>query len=715
LSDHPPSTIEAPTDPDTLRAINPYTVYPAPVTLDEVKRAVNRLQHRMYSSDSVYTSDSIGKGRLKRLGTVASSLFDYKRFLDALNASGKVEFVTHHDLLVEKRKTGKIRVAIRHDIDTDIVGALAMAEIEHQANAPTTWYVLHNAYYYRTMTDTGFARHECLAHWYKRFQDLGHEVAFHTDGLRVYQWFKMDGAQSIKDEIEWLRSLGITITGTAAHGMKDRLGGAWNYQIFKGYKKMIEGHLDPSEGPTEVFYTGPHRDLPPVRPADRRAGPAICKDAWSPLEVLDPEELGLRYEANEIWLPDQFPEGLIVYSVDAADSWWSTRWTIPINMGQGPREQPMLDEQQVIDEILTLPPNAVAVIQSHPCYHGHRHARDKGPALRLNTLPTSHHPELGWTTWTPSQLVAYSAPDHKPQRFQTFHTPNRLGMLDLTWTDSADSKDNRGDPITVDRSKSAPEDLHTVFLGADNTDALTCSKAAQIHRRMVDLFDKHAQRAIHPIKLAHPSMGLDRLFAWYEHVHDRVEPDLVVIGIGDQSILLNDPQWWSRETGFSPTYPAGPYLRANDDHSFTTVRTHPSWALRRSDPKPSDPLDRPTDPNDPRWDHVQRLYTHAIRAIQSKGAKVVLLVESKGEGNGFHHTKRTDPARAQWMTDTTQRLQSIADTIGVPLIDPYPELDELSETLRAHFDTDHRWGPMGHRIAARTLFEHLEPAPQPEE
>ncbi|MBZ0173222.1 MAG: hypothetical protein K8E66_12635, partial [Phycisphaerales bacterium] len=404
-------------------------------------------------------------------------------------------------LLVEKRPSDKIRVAIRHDIDTDIVGAMAMAEIEHEANAPTTWYILHNAYYYRTMTDRGFARHECLAPWYVRFQELGHEVAFHNDALRVYQWFKLDGAQAIRDEIEWLRGLGLDIVGTAAHGMKTRLGGATNYEIFKGYRQLIEGHLDDgkTEHPMEVFYTGPQRDLPPVRPADRRTGPAICKDAWSPLEMLDPAELGLLYEANEIWLPGMFPEGFIVYSIDAADSWWSTRWTIPINLGQGPREQPMLDEQQVIDEILTLPPNAVAVIQSHPCYHGHRHSRDQGPALRINRLPTSHHDELGWDTWTPGETVCWSGPLDKPQRFQNIHTPTRLGMLDLTWADES-GEGGRGDPITIAREKTEPNDIHAVFLGADNFDGITASKAAQIHRRVVDLFGRHADRSIHPVK-----------------------------------------------------------------------------------------------------------------------------------------------------------------------------------------------------------------------
>jgi hypothetical protein len=73
-----------------------------------------------------------------------------------------------------------------------------------------------------------------------------------------------------------LRSEGLSVTGTVAHNRFD-VYGAENFAIFKG--KPQRGRDKPEDCPKEVIHHG----------------------KWAPLQVLDEKEMGLNYEANEIF------------------------------------------------------------------------------------------------------------------------------------------------------------------------------------------------------------------------------------------------------------------------------------------------------------------------------------------------------------------------------------------------------------------------------
>jgi hypothetical protein len=71
-----------------------------------------------------------------------------------------------------------------------------------------------------------------LINWVKHFIVTGCELGLHNDAYGVYVNYNCNGIESIKKEIEWLRSVGATIRGTVAHNTAVTYG-AENYEIFK--------------------------------------------------------------------------------------------------------------------------------------------------------------------------------------------------------------------------------------------------------------------------------------------------------------------------------------------------------------------------------------------------------------------------------------------------------------------------------------------------
>lgn len=202
----------------------PYEVADSGRTIADVFAEVNEAVWYAYGPDQ-----RIG-GAAK---PIAGSLHDFASLLHALNRLPRVRFVTHRELLGEKCPPGVVRVALRHDVDTDIVAGIEQARIEHELGIPATWLVLHTAPYYGAIDPgTGeFRRHDAMAPIYKEFQTLGHEVSLHTDPLGLYQLHGIDGSEALSVELAWLRSLGLNIFGTTAHNHRPTYG-AENYEVF---------------------------------------------------------------------------------------------------------------------------------------------------------------------------------------------------------------------------------------------------------------------------------------------------------------------------------------------------------------------------------------------------------------------------------------------------------------------------------------------------
>jgi hypothetical protein len=133
-------------------------------------------------------------------------------------------------------------VLLRHDIDTDIDKAVLMAEIEagidndlnrvmfehgDKQRVHSTYFALNTAKYWGSQYMT-----EALLY----IQALGHEVGWHNNSITDYLTTCKPMEVCIREPVDYLRSLGLVIRGSAAHG--DRLCYKHryiNYNVF-GYK-----------------------------------------------------------------------------------------------------------------------------------------------------------------------------------------------------------------------------------------------------------------------------------------------------------------------------------------------------------------------------------------------------------------------------------------------------------------------------------------------
>ena len=249
-----------------LKSLRPYKVKPSNLKLEDVKRNVN---YNFYSS---YGPD------FKQKDCLAMSVdgpVDYERLLNGLKEIKGLSSDTFAHYLPERELVqDEIACVIRHDLDGDLVAALQQAEIEKKLGFKSSFFVLHTAPYYGLFDPEGmFLRNDECIDSYKTLQELGHEVALHTDGMLVYQDQGRDGAAALRDEIAWLRKHGINLTGTTAHNSWS-VYGVENFAIFAGKDK------GKWQGKRAVTQNG----------------------KWAPIGVLNESEMGLEYEANElIW------------------------------------------------------------------------------------------------------------------------------------------------------------------------------------------------------------------------------------------------------------------------------------------------------------------------------------------------------------------------------------------------------------------------------
>lgn len=216
-------------------------------------------------------------------GSLADSLGEYRRLLTQIVLENpQLKFVTAHDLSTATKDVQTSYCQIRHDVDADIVACLPMAEIEAELGIQSTYFLLHTAAYFGNWEvdeekhKAVFKRHEALADYYLQIQELGHEIAVHTDPMHLYQSLNVDGAQALCSDIEWLRSRGIKVSGTAPHNNPDEYG-ASNSAIFRGR---------------------------PVNYLQQSGAAGVIKNGkWAPLALLDESQLGLSYEADDVNSP----------------------------------------------------------------------------------------------------------------------------------------------------------------------------------------------------------------------------------------------------------------------------------------------------------------------------------------------------------------------------------------------------------------------------
>jgi hypothetical protein len=139
---------------------------------------------------------------------------------------------------------------IRHDIDQDVENAVAMARWESEHGIRSTYCVLHSAWYYGRFDESGnlVARSEQMVERCLEIQAMGHEINLHNNLVVTALKTGRDPYELLAEELDYLRSRGLRVTGTSTHG--DPLcgqAGFYNMELFsetaypsRGGRRFVE-------------------------------------------------------------------------------------------------------------------------------------------------------------------------------------------------------------------------------------------------------------------------------------------------------------------------------------------------------------------------------------------------------------------------------------------------------------------------------------------
>jgi hypothetical protein len=102
-------------------------------------------------------------------------------------------------------------IGLRHDVDNSLEPALNFARWEADRGYRSTYFLLHSAAYW-----TSGRLEEAV----REMSELGHEVGIHNNAIAEHVRTGRDPHEILKEATEQLRSYGVTVVGTVAHGDK---------------------------------------------------------------------------------------------------------------------------------------------------------------------------------------------------------------------------------------------------------------------------------------------------------------------------------------------------------------------------------------------------------------------------------------------------------------------------------------------------------------
>ncbi len=635
----------------------PYEVLSSGRKLASVVDAVNSSNYDGYSTDT----------RVGGVGKVVVGTFEeYRHLIQELCEIPSVEFVTHRQLLTEPLPQDRVRVSIRHDIDSDIIAAGQQALIEQEHGVVTSWYVLHTAPYYGEFRDGVLHRHDCMSSLYLGLQDAGHEVALHTDPLWIYQEFQRDGAQAVTREIEWLRSEGLDIRGTVAHNSKP-VYGAYNFEIFKG-----------------------RYDYQDKRPRSEIQDHVNFRDVQTPLRVLDEEALGLEYEGNDA-LHDHDNLPFEYGATRGLDRWRWIRHSRFLKDNPDSLETAFLDQARVIHGCRQVQPGTAIILVVHPCYYGGRDEPFGGPTVQK----TSHATAMtgsGCMTWKPGTMQTACSPCPDAADFQSISMVNELGALD--------------DPQPPENPRSPWPEI--TIVGADNIDGRCVGSRIHLNSRIKEICADRSFNGPRVLKLGFPGMAFSRLVPRFEDASDGRSSRILVAGIGGDLIARERHGRSLLQSHLLPDLKAdGPGYQIKqgklilERNPSTSRGTQPQADLAAKLHLGSDAFSEESD-----FGHLVELYAAITQHLASQNVTLIFLIDELGESL---HGAQTDDSTAK--ARIRDRLLALSDRCGTTLIDPYEEFDISWQErgIAALHNSPPVWNETGHRIAGELLFGTLLP------
>lgn len=174
--------------------------------------------------------------------------------------------------LMQPVDRNKVRVSLRHDLDSLLPSGLRAARLLQKAGLAGSFYFLHTSYYYGEVKENVFLRQPGFKSFLEDFCKTGCETGLHIDPLNLYFEHGIDGLEAVRGELLWLRQSGAHIEGVVAHNSAV-VYGAENFEIFQGMAL---------NGRRELSYNG----------------------TTVPLQSIGLKELDLQYEGNFPLAPD---------------------------------------------------------------------------------------------------------------------------------------------------------------------------------------------------------------------------------------------------------------------------------------------------------------------------------------------------------------------------------------------------------------------------
>lgn len=367
--------------------------------------------------DRIHGQFFAGKGPDTRVGlrgrkAISCELSDFEVICAELAAIPELATVTGWEWAARRLPEGRVPILLRHDVDGDLDTAVAMAEIEARYGLRGTYYLLPAALYYSDFywnraRGVPVRRYRNMAGYYRRLQDLGHEVGLHYFPYGTWREKGLDGIQGMKDEVRWLRAQGLQIRGGAGHSSAAAQGA----------------------DSAEVFTEFPNLDLPSWEPPEKRCGegPVVKDGIEMPRHVLSYRDVPLDY---------------VLELTDMPTAYWAIREDGWVRSERPDQPAPRRDDMTSIPRMLVDIRNTVGrkrtqgllVLNVHPVHVRARIAPTRAEDKRLRETGG----EAAWVVLRGSgamlrepgalNIVRYSHASGVHSTVATF--VNRYGLLD---------------------------------------------------------------------------------------------------------------------------------------------------------------------------------------------------------------------------------------------------------------------------------------------
>ena len=142
----------------------------------------------------------------------------YASFLKKISDTSKYTVLPLNEFR-QTLNSKKIMIGLRHDVDVDLNVAYEFSKIESNLGFRSTYFILHSAPYYLADQNNMAVHSDRIIPILKKMQNENHfEIGWHNDLVTLQVIYNIDPVVFLQSELKWLRSNGLQIMGTAAHG-----------------------------------------------------------------------------------------------------------------------------------------------------------------------------------------------------------------------------------------------------------------------------------------------------------------------------------------------------------------------------------------------------------------------------------------------------------------------------------------------------------------